>query len=218
MRLRLLRILLLLFGSVFVFVFGCNAWVLLSTKKLQYTEADSMPYRPVGLVLGTSKSLDGKLLNPYFQDRITAATSAIKSARVSHLIVSGDNSLVTYNEPRDMRQALISNGVNGERISMDFAGFRTFDSIVRCKEIFDQNAIVIISQPFHTPRALFIARAKRINAIALNCPDDYTSWTTPIYWREVLARCKTVIDLYILNKSPKYLGEKEQIDVQNNGR
>jgi SanA protein len=202
-------------GIVLFLIISCNAWVLLSTSKYIYDDISEVPVKPVCLVLGTSKSLDGRYMNPYFLDRMEAGQDLYTNKKVKHFIVSGDNSLVTYNEPRDMKNALVERGVPVERITMDFAGFRTFDSVVRCKEIFDQEDVVIVSQPFHTPRAVFIARRKGMNAVALNSKDDYTNIMSPLYWREVLARCKTVIDIFILRKTPKYLGEKIKIEFSD---
>jgi SanA protein len=204
----------LLLGAV-LFVVGCNIWILQSTKAHVYTNIEELPVRRIGLILGTSKSIDGRYINPYFSDRIESGLSLLNHNRIKHIIVSGDNSLSSYNEPLDMRNALLERGVDKQDITMDFAGFRTFDSVVRCKEVFDQSEITIISQPFHTPRAVFIARRKGLNAIAFNADDDYTSFIQPLFWREVLARCKTVIDLYIIHKKPRYLGDKEIIEIRH---
>ena len=212
---KVIRPILWVLGVAILFVLSCNIWILQSTSDHIYDNAEEIPGRTVGLILGTSKSLDGRYINPYFSDRIESGINLLDRQKIKHIIVSGDNSLASYNEPLDMRNTLIERGVDKQDITMDFAGFRTFDSVIRCKEVFDQSHITIISQPFHTPRAVFIARRKGLDAVAYNTADDYTSVIQSLYWREVIARCKTVIDLYVLKKKPRYLGKKENIIIRN---
>jgi SanA protein len=112
-----------------------------------------------------------------------------------------------------MRKALLANGIPDSSITLDFAGFRTLDSVVRCKEVFGQDNFIIISQHFHLERALYIAKKFNINAIgfaAQNPPEKY-SFKTNV--REYFARTKAIIDLYFLNTQPKFLGKKEIINI-----
>ena len=118
-----------------------------------------------------------------------------------------------YNEPIEMRKALIKLGVPTTAITLDYAGLRTLDSIVRCKEIFGQNRITIITQPFHSYRALFISRYYDIEAVAMVTDEQDGEYSFRIRLREYFARTKAVLDLYILKTSPRFLGEKEQIQV-----
>ena len=108
-----------------------------------------------------------------------------------------------------MRDSLIVRGVPKERIFQDYAGFRTLDSVVRCKEIFGQDSITIISQAFHNERAIYLAEHNGINTIALNARDltsPRSKWLK-IHSRELLARVKMFIDL-ATNKRPRFSGEK----------
>lgn len=189
-----------------------NVWVITSANDKMYDELDSIQARDVALVLGTSRSYDGKKENPFFTERIRAAAELYFSGKVKHIIVSGDNSNKNYNEPRDMRKALVKLGVPGECITMDFAGLRTLDSVLRCKEIFQQKKFIIVSQGFHNYRALFIAGFHGIDAIAYNAdyPDKMSDKTL---YREYLARPKALVDLYWFNAQPKYLGDKVNINL-----
>lgn len=100
--------------------------------------------------------------------------------------MSGDNSVSNYNEPLEMFSALIEMGVDPEDIVLDFAGFRTFDSMVRAKEVFGLNNFIVVSQEFHCERAIYIANAKDIAVTAYTARDPYTSTKTNL--REYPAR------------------------------
>gem|GEM_PF-4345032 len=95
------------------------------------------------------------------------AAELYKQGKIVHFIVSGDNRTRYYNEPLEMQKALVKLGVPIAAITLDYAGLRTLDSIVRCKEIFGQDNITIITQPFHSYRALFISDYYDVNAVAL---------------------------------------------------
>jgi SanA protein len=152
-------------------------------------------------------------VNPYFRNRIETAAQLYKTGKIDHLILSGDNRSMYYNEPIEMRKALIKLGVPTTAITLDYAGLRTLDSIVRCKEIFGQNRITIITQPFHSYRALFISRYYDIEAVAMVTDESDGEYSFRIRLREYFARTKAVLDLYVLKTSPRFLGEKEQIQV-----
>lgn len=187
-------------------------YAMLSWAKGQsYQDVEQIEAREVALVLGTSRSVNGRYENPFFSLRMKAAAELYHAGKVKHFLVSGDNSNHNYNEPRDMRDKLIKLGVPASAITMDFAGLRTLDSVVRAKEIFQQQKITIISQGFHNPRALWIASACGIDAIAYDA--DFPKWSNKkVIYREYLARLGAWVDLYILGTAPKYLGEK--IDIQ----
>jgi SanA protein len=100
-------------------------------------------------------------------------------------------------------------------ITLDYAGFRTLDSVVRSKEIFGQDKILIITQSFHSHRALFISHYYGIDAIAVVADDANPDSTLKMYIREYFARTKAVLDLYVLKTAPHFLGEKEQIIINS---
>ena len=181
-----------------------------AAKGKLFTETTSIPYNKVGLLLGTGKYLQNGFLNYYYQYRIDAAASLIKSGKIKYIVISGDNSRKDYNEPETMKQDLIQQGVDSNLIYLDYAGFRTFDSIVRLREIFGQTSATIISQPFHNERAVFIASKENINAIGFNAKDVTGNAGLKVQLREKLARVKVYID-YLTNKQPKFLGPRVEI-------
>lgn len=160
-------------------------------------------------MLGTSKYVSTGVLNNFYTHRIEGAAALYHLGKVKRLLVSGDNALISYNEPRNMRRDLIKAGVPPQAIVLDFAGFRTLDSVVRAKKVFDAEKFIIITQRFHCERALLIAHHYDINAVcyAVPMPDDYIKTRV----REVFARLAAVSDLYLLRSQPRFLGPKEPI-------
>lgn len=200
------------FALLLLVVALCNWWIISTVNSKVYSNLEKVEYSDVALVLGTSRSVNGVYENPFFTHRIQAAADLFFAGKVKHILVSGDNSSTKYNEPRDMRQALVKLGVPDSCITMDFAGLRTLDSVVRSKEIFQQKRITIVSQGFHNYRALFIANYHSIDAIAYNAQYPSAASSKTIL-REYLARPKAILDLYFLKKQPKYLGDKIDIRV-----
>lgn len=198
--------------SLILFILGTNIWVVQSTKDFIYTTS-SAPENRVALVLGTSKrTVEGKP-NRFFVERMTTAAILHSSEKVKHILVSGDNRTKYYNEPRDMLLALGDLNIPEEDISLDFAGLRTLDSVVRCNEVFGQNEVTIVTQEFHCYRSLFIAKYFEMDAIAVSADDGGPIGNT-LALREVLARTIAVLDLYILQRKPKYLGEEIQLPIK----
>ena len=190
------------------FVLVSNLLVRYAYQAYIYNDIDSIPVMKTGVLLGTSKYLKTGGLNPYYFYRLKAACELYKKGKIEYIIVSGDNRKMNYNEPVQMRDDLIKLGIPGNKIVLDYAGFRTLDSIVRAKEIFGQQEFVIISQEFHNQRALFIAHQKNLDAIAFNARDVNPRMAIKVQIREIFARVKLMLDLYILHKQPKFLGEK----------
>lgn len=180
-------------------------------KKRCYDKAADLPDKKVALLLGTSKYLKGGKINLFYQHRINAAAELYKKGKIKFIIVSGDNSRRGYNEPKLMKNDLIKAGVPGEKIYPDYAGFRTFDSVVRSKKVFGQNSLLIISQRFHNLRALYIAKHFGIDAVAYNAEEVRTLKSIKVRFRERFARVKALFDLYLFNTKPRYLGKKIHI-------
>ncbi|MBV6647512.1 MAG: YdcF family protein [Cyclobacteriaceae bacterium] len=195
-----------------LFVIGTNLWVVLSTADQVHFDAEEITGQEVVLLLGTSKNTSSGELNQFFDQRINSAAQLYNSGKIAHILVSGDNRTNYYNEPRDMYQALVEKGVAKEDVTLDFAGLRTLDSIIRGKKIFGLDSYIIVTQEFHCYRALFIANKYDIAAISFAADDpDYLAWK--IYLREVIARSLAVLDLYVFNKEPRYLGQQEPLEL-----
>ncbi|HEY1790799.1 MAG TPA: ElyC/SanA/YdcF family protein [Verrucomicrobiae bacterium] len=188
----------------------------LAAKGRVYRSIAAMPEREVGLVLGTSKSTRHGTPNLHFNQRIDAAVALYRAGKVRHLLVSGDNHAASYDEPRDMRNALVAAGIPANAITCDYAGFRTLDSVVRAGQVFGLSQCTIISEEFHCPRALWIAQEHGLDAIAFAAPDvSLKGWSLRADVREQLARAWCGVDLYVLHRGPKFPGPREPILISS---
>lgn len=180
------------------------------TRAFVTNKIDNLPACKTALLLGTSKILKHQQVNEYFYRRINATVNLYMSGKIKYIIVSGDNSTDNYNEPADMKKDLMKCGIPDSAIYLDYAGFRTFDSVVRAKEIFGQDTVIMISQEFHNQRAVFIAQKIGMVAYGYNAEDVDNSTGLKTRFREFFARLKVFIDIYT-NAQPKFLGEKIKI-------
>lgn len=176
-----------------------------------FRSIETVPANDVGLVLGTAKTTKRGNTNLHFKQRIEAAAALYRSGRVRHLLVSGDNHIAGYDEPTDMRDALIAAGVPESAITRDYAGFRTLDSVVRAQTVFGLERFTILTEEFHCPRALWIARRHGLDAVAFAAPDLSVRWSLRVKVREQLARAWCAVDLYLLHRNPKFPGPREPI-------
>lgn len=189
----------------------CNAKVKKSAEGRMYQDVSEVPYRRVGIVLGTTPVRPNGTPNLYYQYRMEAAADLYFANKISYIIVSGDNHKKDYNEPECMRRSLVALGVPDSVIYSDYAGFRTFDSMVRCKEVFGQDSVTVISQKWHNERALYIAQHAGMEAIAFNADDVQIKHAyLKNHTRELLAKVKVVLDV-TFHKKPKFLGEPVQV-------
>jgi SanA protein len=196
------------------FILMSNFVIIQSAKQSVYDSVSETPSgNKVALLLGTSRYTVRGTTNLYFKYRINAAVDLYRSGKIKHIIVSGDNRKENYNEPKQMQSALMSRGIPESAITLDYAGFRTLDSVVRCKKVFGQTKFIIISQKFHVERALFIAKKYDIDAIGFGAQDPPQKYSTKTKIREIFAKTKAVIDLYLINKKPKFLGKKEIVNI-----
>ncbi len=171
-----------------------------------YEDVAQVPFNKVGLLPGTGKFLASGKINPYYSYRIDAAEQLLRAGKVRFLVISGDNSRENYNEPELMRQDLIARGIDSSVIYLDYAGFRTFDSMIRLKKVFGQMQVTVISQPLHNERALYLAAHQGIEAIGFNARDLPASRGWKVALREKGARVKVFLDLWF-GATPKFLGE-----------
>lgn len=204
---------IMIVGGLCFFLFMVLALFRISSYAFDsYDSLNDLPYNKVGLLLGTSSHTTEGSKNPFFVNRIHAAVLLYKKGKIDYILVSGDNRHPSYNEPRQMMNALLREGVPMDRIVADFAGFSTIDSVVRASRVFMLKDVTIISQGFHNERALFIAAHSGMNAIGFNALDPSSKishfW---VYFREIFARIKCVLDIYLLDTQPTFLGEPIQI-------
>lgn len=196
---------------IVAFTLYANIRVETSSSGRIYSDVKTMPHNKVALLLGTNPLNRLGRPNTYFTNRINTAADLYHAGKVDFIIASGDNHTKQYDEPTAMRDSLMAHGVPENRIILDFAGFRTLDSVIRAKEVFGCDSITIISQGDHNARALYLAEANDIDAIAVSAPLRAGRWVrTRLALREWLARDKMMLDIWF-GKQPHFLGEK--IDI-----
>lgn len=202
---------LIAFLLLIVVVFTCNYIVIKTSEGKTYNSVADIPHHRVGLVLGTTPYLKGGGENPYFTYRINAVVALYKAEKIDFVLVSGDNGTQQYNEPEEFKRELIKRGIPSDKIVLDYAGFRTLDSIVRAKAVFDLQQFTVISQEFHNQRAIYIAKHKGIDVVGFNAKDLPTHLGIKTQIREYLARTKVILDI-IFDVQPKFYGEKITIE------
>ena len=201
----------LCFMLVGLFAVAVYFYVRIYSDDYIYYDLNALPDKSVGVVLGTSpRSVYGGE-NIFYRYRMDAAVELYEAGKVEYLILSGDNSTFSYNEPIQMRKSLLERGIPDHVMTLDYAGFRTLDSIVRSKEVFGQRDIIVISQKFHNERAVFIGRSKGIDIVAYNAKSPSFDRAPRVFIREVFARVNMILDLFVLDKSPRYLGDPVDI-------
>lgn len=200
------------FAASLILIVVCNKLVSNESKNC-YTSLSEIPESDVALVLGTAKYRKNGGRNLYYRYRMEAAVKLFKAGKVKAIICSGDNATRYYDEPSTMKADLVKMGIPASVIYLDFAGFRTLDSVIRSKEIFSQTRVTVVSQGFHNERALYIAHHKGIDAIGYNARDVTRSYGLKTQAREVLARVKTILDIHLLKTEPKFYGDRIRIDM-----
>ena len=190
------------------FIVLCNLAVLVAAAGRVTPEghAAEAPARKAAVVMGCVPKLAGGWDNPYFTARIEAAVELWRAGKVEALIVSGDNHVEWYDEPTEMKAALVAAGVPEDRIVCDYAGFRTLDSVVRAKTIFGLDSFLVVSQDFHVRRAIFLGRCRGLDVRGYAARNDVPRrLASRTIVREPLARVAAVIDV-LLGRRPRFGG------------
>jgi SanA protein len=187
-----------------------NIAIELGTRGKTYASTSKIPKNKVGLVLGTAKRLRSGNINLYFKYRIAATAKLYKAGKIDFVLVSGDNGNKQYDEPTDFKEELMKNGIPEDKIFLDYAGFRTLDSVVRAKKIFGQTKLTIISQEFHNERAIYLAEKNGMEAVGFNAKDVGKRYGIKVKIREIFSRTKVFIDI-LFRVQPKFLGEAIEI-------
>jgi len=203
----------LLLASFLLLILCPNYLINRDTQNKTFNNISTVSKNQVGLVLGTAKYLKDGRVNLYFSHRIEATVELFLAKKIDFVLISGDNSKKDYDEPTDFKNELIKRGIPEHLIFLDFAGFRTLDSMVRAKRIFGLKKLTVISQKFHNERAIYLAEKHRIEAIGFNAKNVEGVFGLKVKLREYLARTKVFIDL-ALNVEPKYYGKKVEIGLR----
>ena len=197
------------FGVCVFFIFWSNFSVYYESKNFISNDLKNLPKVKTALLLGTSRNLKGGYPNAYFFNRINACVRLFESGKIEYVLISGDNGTTFYNEPEDMKQELILRGIPEDKIFLDYAGFDTYDSVIRAKKIFGQNTFIVVSQKFHNQRAVYIARRFGIEAYGYNAADVKKMSGLKTKIREFFSCVKAYFEVK-MNVNPTFLGKKER--------
>lgn len=205
-------------AALFVVWLGCEAAVEIAASGRSFNKIRELPSREAALVLGTSKYVATGGINLHYQYRIDAAVELFKAGKVKKLIVSGNGTEPSYNEPRTMRADLVARGVPADRVILDEAGLRTFDSVVRAATVYGTPDCIVVSQPSHNKRAIFIGRCRGQDIVGWNAR-SVGLWTDPrTAIRERLARVLAVLDVTVLGKKPQIAGDVKSLSTSDSTR
>lgn len=202
--------LLLLLALLFV---GTNLWVIGKTQGRIGYELPLCGPEQVGIVFGTSHWTRSGVRNPHFDARINAASRLIRLGRVEHLLLSGDNRTRQYNEPITMWRDLRRQFVRDEDMTLDYAGFSTFDTLARARDVFGVERALLVTQAWHLPRAIYIADALGLEVTGCAAPERPVAGLWRLQAREWVARAATVGDLYLWGREPYFLGPLEPLQI-----
>lgn len=218
-RIRWKRVLLVTTIVVIVIVLlpiialvGIDQWMVARAGARIYTSIQSVPKHEVALVLGARIYPGGKL-SAMLEDRVISAVELYKAGKVKKLLMSGDNSERYYDEVTAMRREAIKLGVPSDDVVRDFAGFRTYDSFYRAREIWGLDDLVVVTQRFHLPRCLFLGDKLGIKTDGLIADKrEYSGASVRhVRIREFFARAMAVSDIYLFSKRPHFLGKPETL-------
>ena len=211
---KLIITLIPLLALLYLWVLHNNNEIEQKASSLIYHNVNKIPAKKAALVLGTSKYFKGGEINYYYKYRIDSAVKLFKAGKVKAIVVSGDNGSKNYDEPTTMHDDLVAQGIPSRYISIDYAGFRTLDSIIRAEAIFSLKDYIIVSQQFHLERAIYLAQAKGQKVTGFVAKDfKNTVWAKKMKYRELLARAKAFFDVQV-GVEPKFYGKKVEVNYK----
>jgi len=201
---KTLIVILLIFVTLVTCTLLLSIIISVKSNPFIFDNISEIPSSQVGVIPGAAILRSGKI-SPVYRDRVDGAIALYNAGKIEKILVSGDNSSANYNEVNPAQTYLLENNIPLEDIFLDHAGFDTYSSMYRARDIFLTDSIVIVSQSFHLPRSIFIAQSLNINAVGLNADNGNYKWQN--YIREILANNKALLNL-IFQRKPKYLGEE----------
>ena len=191
---RILWVLVAIIISGLAVVAGCELTVYNASKGRVYSDVEEIPHREVGLLLGTNPKGRRGGINTFYNHRIDAAVALYEAGKVDRFIISGAKTGSDYDEPQAMREALVVRGVPDSILILDGQGFHTIESIVRAKEVYEVDSVIIVSQEFHNRRSLYMAKHSGLDAIAYNAANtSILRWRIIMFLRERASRVKAVL-------------------------
>lgn len=194
------------YGAITVISFIVFVFIIIKLESDPYIKEtrQELPKAYTAIVLGAAILKNGTL-STIFKDRVDIAIDLYKEGYVETILVAGDDGTNNYNEVNPARDYLLIHGIPSEAIFLDHAGFDTYSSMYRARDIFLVKDAIVVTQSFHLPRAVFIAR--RLGIQAYGIPSDQHTYRFKNNIRETLANVKALLNV-MYNRKPKYLGEE----------
>ena len=211
---KMIKYIIMLILIFIVTVLVINFFVKIVTKNRILKKEEYSKLEDIDCIIVLGAGIWGDKPSPMLEDRLKEAVSLYNQNISSKIIMSGDHGKADYDEVNIMKEYAIEQGVASEDIFMDHAGFSTYESMYRAKEVFEANKIVIVTQKYHLYRALYIAKQLGIEAYGVNSDPRKYVGATYREAREIIARDKDFIKC-IFKPEPTYLGET--IPVSGNG-
>lgn len=201
--------LIIAIGIIFfllVLIMTCYLWISRYAARYIFSDPDVLPFRETALVLGTAKLTPGGKANYYFNFRMDAAALLFHEKKCNLFIVSGADKLQDgTSEADEMKEDLMARGLPPEIIIVDRAGFRTWDSLWRCRGSFGRHTLTVVSQKFHIERAIFIGHRQGLHIIGFRAEAVKGKTRIRMFIRECLARVKCIMDCYFIHPKPVYM-------------
>lgn len=171
---------------------------------------EDVPNAPVALIFGAGLKIDGTPSDA-LADRVLQGVDLYRMGKVRKLLMTGDNGSERYNEVVAMKTLAEAEGVPEEVIVLDYAGFRTYDSCYRARDVFGLWQVVAVSQEFHLPRILYTCNRLGIDTVGYVA--DRREYIKAQFWqyREFAAQIKAWLEVEVLKPLPRFLGQKEDV-------
>jgi len=209
--------LLFVAGVVILLTLVINIGIILAARKYIYTDINEIPPRTVVMVLGAR--VHGTRLSPVLEDRVIAGIRLMENQKGKKLLLSGDHGQKYYNEVYAMKRYVLTNAptIQHEDIFMDHAGFSTWDSMYRARDVFEVRDLIIVTQEFHISRAVIMARSLGMDAVGYAVSQERfaNSWQRSWRFREYFARVRAFFSI-VFKPQPRFLGEV--IPILGDGR
>jgi SanA protein len=208
----------ILFSLMVIFVLAVAVFVMsytiinISSSRYIFSDVEKLSHAQVAVIPGAAILLSGGL-SPVLRDRADMAIAIYQKDIVKKILVTGDNSSLSYNEVNPVKNYLLKNGILEQDIFLDHAGFDTYSSMYRARDVFLVESMIVVSQAFHLPRAVYIARHLGITAYGIVADRGHYLFYNNI--REMFADVKAIGNL-LFDRQPKYLGK--QIPITGNGQ
>jgi SanA protein len=186
-------------------VLGLNLGIYFYARKHIYKDIDNVPPAYTAIVLGAGAR--NHKVSSVLQDRLETALALYKKGKVKRLLLTGDHGRKEYDEVNTMKDYLVARGVPEKDIFLDHAGFDTYDSMFRAKELFEVRDAIVITQDFHLNRSLFLARNLGLDASGFAADRRVYNGRKYYAFREKFTICKAAFDV-LFHSKPRFLGEK----------